>query len=252
MNRLDFHTARLRARKLAAALTSAPGRRALRLGVAPAIEHIPLLRTLNPAVVVDVGANRGQFALAARRAAPGARIICFEPGRRAHEILERVTSDDPRVRRVRAALAREPGELALQVTAEDDSSSILAVGGTQAELFGTRVVAEETVPAGPLDQFVGAEELTPPALLKIDVQGFEHDVLLGAASLLPRFRWIYVESSFVELYLGQMLAPELIVFLAQAGFDLAGVFNQVEAAGIGAVQADFLFARRGDGAGEAP
>jgi FkbM family methyltransferase len=241
---VDLGLALLRARKLAFALGGADTRRALALGVAPAIEHIALISKLKPAVVVDVGANRGQFALAVRRAAPEARVICFEPAGRAYDVLTRVTGPDPLVRTVQAALASEPGALVLQITAEDDSSSALPIGETQARLFGTKVVGQETVMAGPLDQFVPAEELAIPSLLKIDVQGFEREVLLGSRSRLPLFRWVYVEGSFVELYVGQMLAPELVMFMGQAGFDLAGVFNQVFTSELGAVQADFLFETR--------
>ena len=219
-------------------------RRALALGVAPAIEHIPLLRILQPATIVDVGANRGQFALASRTAVPRARIICFEPGARAFETLRRTVGSDPQARLVRAAVARQSGELILNVTNDDDSSSVLPVGETQTRQFGTRVVEQEVVPAGPLDQFVSAEEVEAPALLKIDVQGFERDVLVGSKSLLPLFHWVYVESSFTELYVGQILAPELIGFMRDAGFDLAGAFNQIGFTDLPAAQADFLFVKR--------
>ena len=125
------------------------------------------------------------------------------------------------------------------------------MGEAQTRLFGTRVVEQEIVPAGPLDQFVSAEELAAPALLKIDVQGFERDVLLGSRSRLPLFRWVYVESSFTELYVGQILVPELIGFMRDAGFDLAGVFNQVGFVDIPAAQADFLFLNRSTSAAAA-
>ena len=67
-------------RKLAKVLANADYRKALqRAGVAGAIEHEALLKTLEFATVVDIGANRGQFALVARRCFPEARIIAFEP-----------------------------------------------------------------------------------------------------------------------------------------------------------------------------
>ncbi|MFX8747328.1 FkbM family methyltransferase, partial [Acinetobacter baumannii] len=86
-------------------------------------------------------------------------------------------------------------------------------------------------------------DLATPALLKIDVQGGELDVLKGAESLLSSFAAIYVECSYVSLYEGQALASDVIAFLAERGFLIAGVFNQHEHWRIGPVQADFLFVR---------
>ena len=48
-------------------------------GVAAGIEHTAVLRNLTCETVVDVGANRGQFALAARHYFPNAEIFSFEP-----------------------------------------------------------------------------------------------------------------------------------------------------------------------------
>jgi len=59
-----------------------------------------------------------------------------------------------------------------------------------------------------------------PALLKLDVQGFELSALQGCGRLLERFRYVYVEASFIELYVGQALATEVIGFLFSRGFNL--------------------------------
>ena len=79
------------------------------------------------------------------------------------------------------------------------------------------------------------------ALLKIDVQGFEMEVLKGCNSMLDYFSWVYVECSFIELYEGQALANEVIDYLHTHGFKLAGIYNMsYDRSGI-AIQADFLF-----------
>ncbi|GAH45484.1 unnamed protein product [marine sediment metagenome] len=48
-------------------------------GVGAAVEHEILLRNLDLSTIIDVGSNRGQFALVARYLFPDAEIICFEP-----------------------------------------------------------------------------------------------------------------------------------------------------------------------------
>jgi hypothetical protein len=81
-----------------------------------------------------------------------------------------------------------------------------------------------------------------PWLLKIDVQGFELEVLRGGVATLPRVAEVYVECSFFELYEGQALADEVIAFLLASGLRLAGVFNLVRHRNE-AIQADLLFRR---------
>lgn len=94
-----------------------------------------------------------------------------------------------------------------------------------------------------------AADIEAPALLKLDVQGFELQALAGCEPLLDRFAWVYVECSFVELYAGQAFADEVIAWLRERSFSLRGVFNMTyDAKGV-ALQADFLFAHRTDGAG---
>lgn len=69
----------LRMAKLLASLRRPSCWRALSLGVAPTIEHLPVLRGLEVDGIIDVGANRGQFSLACRIAKRHVPIIAFEP-----------------------------------------------------------------------------------------------------------------------------------------------------------------------------
>ncbi len=64
--------------------------------------------------VVDIGANRGQFALAVRQWVPRARIICFEPLSRAAGVFRKVFQGDSKVRLHQAAVGPEPGEATIQ------------------------------------------------------------------------------------------------------------------------------------------
>ena len=95
----------------------------------------------------------------------------------------------------------------------------------------------------PLHAFIGPGDLHAPALLKLDVQGFELAALAGCASLLDRFAAVYVECSFVPLYAEQPLADEVLAYLRDQGFRLSGVYNLTHDRSGGAVQADFLCER---------
>ena len=84
-------------------------------------------------------------------------------------------------------------------------------------------------------------DIQQPAMLKIDVQGYELEVLYGCQSLFHKINYIYCECSFVELYKDQALTHEIIEFLNQNGFKLSGIYHvHYNKLGI-AIQADFLF-----------
>ena len=133
-------------------------------------------------------------------------------------------------------------KLPFHVSQRDDRSSLLSITPAQ-EAFvpGTAEAASATVSVRPLSDLLTAEQLASPALLKIDVQGYEDHVLRGAEPLLPHFRFIFCELSFRELYSGQPLAHDIVEYLLERGFRLNSVGNlSADKTGI-PVQADFLF-----------
>jgi FkbM family methyltransferase len=215
----------------------------MRAGVVPSVDHAALIRRLRPATVIDVGAHSGQFALLVRSECPKAKVISFEPQPEPGAQYRRFLGASAELRMV--ALGETMGEATLNVTRASDSSSLLPIGEEQVTRFpGTDRVAELTVPVSTLDtEFPDPCSLAGPVLLKIDVQGFELAVLRGAAGLLAVAQWIYVELSFVELYSGQPLAPAVIRFLDDHGFEMSGAFNMSEGPNGESVQADFLFTR---------
>lgn len=100
-------------------------RRGLQLGVAASIEHdrLPLRRDFR--TVIDVGANRGQFALYSRVRFPDASILCFEPLSAPREKLRRLFIDDSRVTVFPAAAGARVGNATINVSRQNDSSSLL-------------------------------------------------------------------------------------------------------------------------------
>lgn len=224
-------------------------RRALRHGVGAADQHVPVLRALSPppALIVDVGAHRGQFLLAALEACPHARLIAIEPQPAALARLRAWLADEPdrdRVALLAVAAADREGEALLHVARRDDNSSLRPPTSAQTRLFpGTDAPGTIRVPVARLDRLLSGQDMPSDVLLKIDVQGSEADVLRGTGDLLRRFRWIYVECSEVELYQGQMLADGVAALLAQRGFRPAGQYNGIVDQGGRDIQADHLFSR---------
>ncbi len=216
--------------------------KALRLGTAAAVEHKTILCHLDCRMVIDIGANRGQFALVARACFPSAEIVSFEPLPGPVALFRRVFAKDVTTVLHVAAIGPKSEQCTMHVSGRDDSSSLLPISSLQEEIFpGTSEVETIDVRVAPLDAFVDESDIVAPAMLKLDVQGFELDALRGCESLLHRFDWVYCECSFVELYSGQKLAADVIDWLSSKGFRIKGMYNpSYDRDGL-AIQADFLF-----------
>lgn len=204
------------------------------------VEHQAVLnRSLS--TVVDIGANRGQFALAAR-AFSGARVFSFEPLPDVAKTFQKIFSDDSAVRLHVAAIGEKSEKKLIHLSARDDSSSLLEIGEAQSNFFpGTHEVGTLEVRVGTLDEFISKDDICRPAMLKLDVQGFELQALSGCKNLIDNFDFIYCECSFVELYKEQKLAADVIDYLRNFDFILSGIYNpSYDHDGI-CIQADLLF-----------
>lgn len=232
-------------KKLFKILVSRSFRKALKIGVAAGVEHKSILQLLDDCkTVVDIGANRGQFALIANHCFPTANIISFEPLPNPASIFQKIFPNSDYVRLHNVAIGPVSGESAMHLSARDDSSSLLPISSLQEKIFpGTGEVGEVVVRTATLDEIIAEKDIVAPALLKLDVQGFELDCLQGCESLLHKFKYIYCECSFMELYSGQKLAADVIEWLSCKGFRIKGMYNPAYDSQGQTVQADFLFQR---------
>jgi hypothetical protein len=109
-------------------------------------------------------------------------------------------------------------------------------------IFGMDELCTMPVEVRRLDQVIDAPSLGTNALLKIDVQGFEYEVLEGLGKLAERIAWVFVEVSFVELYEGQHMHDEVERLLREIGFELVLEHNVTMHADQ-RIQADRLYRR---------
>lgn len=211
--------------------------------VAPSIEHIKVFnRIKNVQTIIDVGSNRGQFALSASYFFPESRIICFEPLKSAFHCLEQVFKNKTNFILFNFAIGNEQKEIEINISNKEDSSSILEITKKQETVFpGTEKSSSELVKLTTLKEIIQDEDLNNDVLLKIDVQGYELEVLHGSKSLLTKLKYIYVESSFVEFYKEQPKISDILGFLLTNNFKLDGVYNMSYDKNGDPVQADFLF-----------
>jgi len=195
--------------------------------------------------IVDIGANRGQFSLAARRWSSNSEIFAFEPLEPPSIVFLKLFSHDPRTTLHQAAIGPRRDRLKMHVSRKDDSSSLLEITPLQIAISpGTEEVIQCEIEIGPLSDYLSSTDIKAPALLKLDVQGYEALALQGCESLIDCFDTVYCECSFVEFYAGQALAAEIIQQLADKGFYLNGLYNPATDPDSRVLQADFLFRRK--------
>lgn len=217
--------------------------RGLRYGVAASTEHKGLISNLDVRQCIDIGSNKGQFALLIRGVHPEAEIYAFEPLLKPFETLEKVFSEDTKFHCFNVAVGQDSSDTQINVSASNDSSSLLEITDLQVEIFpGTQKESIETIAVRPLKNYIEKFKRNQNTLLKIDVQGYELEVLQASACYLSEVRWVYVEASFKELYKDQAFAHEVITFLSSYNFRLTGVYNAGYSHGY-CVQGDFLFER---------
>jgi FkbM family methyltransferase len=172
-------------------------------------------------MVVDVGANTGQWLCALRRFVHVERAEVFEPNPEAFEVLKTNLGDNPKFHLHQTALGMCSGSSALHVTRTSSLSSLLLPSENLASQYTAQhagVVQDIPVSVKTLDEVLPREPVID--LLKIDVQGFERPVLLGGTEALKRTRALLIEMNFVSHYEGDDSFASLSTLLTQEfGFD---------------------------------
>ncbi len=172
-------------------------------------------------LVLDVGANTGQYASALRRAGYAGRILSFEPLRAAWERCSAEASRDPLWSVApRTALGATEGEAEIHVASNSVSSSLLPMHDTHRDAApGSAYVGSEVVEVRRLDRVAReAIEGARRPFLKIDTQGYEREVLEGARDVRDRLHGIQLEISLTTLYEGSPTLTELLQMMEAWGF----------------------------------
>jgi len=172
-------------------------------------------------LVVDIGANIGQYGTALRASGYAGRIVSVEPLSAPHAELERAAARDGNwVAAPRVAVGAVPGRLTINVSAEPGMSSALPFTVGAARVFdGDRTVAQETVSLTTVDALLA--EYAAPAdrvFVKSDTQGYDLEVLRGAAGSLDRIVGLQVEASLCQIYEGQPDWHALVEIVEPRGF----------------------------------
>lgn len=181
----------------------------------------------NEAIIIDCGANIGQWSTNLVSIAreidekTQLKLFCFEPSSYTYakltKTLSKLQSANLNLSAIQKALSSKPGNLSLKIVHDGaGTNSLVEVPESYVEV--------ETVAVTTLDDFATENEIAKIDLLKIDAEGHDFDVILGAARLLENqaigaiqfeynWRWIY----------GKHFLQEAFGFLNQRGYDMGKI-----------------------------
>ncbi|MET0384995.1 MAG: FkbM family methyltransferase [Polyangiales bacterium] len=189
-----------------------------------------------PRAILDIGAATGSWTRECAAVFPDAQYLLVDPLDESRPALEQVCQEPQlRARYALTALGASEGTLPLYV--HGDQTSALA-----SEYATT---ATRTVPLTTLDKLITREGWPAPDLIKIDVQGYELEVLRGAERARASAEVILLECTFKQTYRGCPLADEVIAAMTGWGFRIYDLCTYLQRPYDGELfQSDILFVRR--------
>lgn len=194
--------------------------------------------------ILDVGANVGQFALAAAFHFPRAIIHSFEPLPEAFAELMQNTREEKRITVHPCALGDQNGQIPFYRNHYSRLSSSRPIDPTNDNpRYRERRATLTQVEVARLDELAGNLRVEPPVLLKLDVQGMERDVLLGCGEFLARVDFVLCEVPLVRLYAGQPLFDEMHSLLRDLGYRLVAPLHLNQGKGGKFIETDVLYER---------
>jgi FkbM family methyltransferase len=201
-----------------------------------------------PLSIVDAGASVGAWTRAAMFVYPESRISAFEPVSDSFAALSTLQSSHPRLVCFPLALGAANTSSILHRNAFADASSLLAMTPLLGQVYPhAQNASPVAVEQRRLDS-IQNQQIAAPALLKLDVQGAELQVLEGCGMLLKFFGVIITEINFTSIYDGQAGYDQLFAAMRSLGFTRFIQLRPNEVGSSGIHSCDVMFLR--DGIGE--
>lgn len=193
----------------------------------------------NPTLIFDVGAYRGDFARECLRVWPSVEIACFEP--LPHRL--------PDLRELQQESAQKISVYPCLLGASDQSEVVFH----QVETASSVLVERENrnhptaiYPMKTIDMLITEEFLgRTPDFLKLDVQGYELEVLKGADHALAKIQVVLAEVNLLDIHENVPLLAELVAWLNDqnfVAFDICGLTRRPLDKALW--QADMVFIQR--------
>lgn len=211
-----------------------------------------LIRQDRVDLVIDAGANRGQFSLLLRRYGYRGEIHSFEPVSSAFEILEKVSSKDHDWHVHQLALGDENGQQVINISNLTPLSSFLEPTNFGKQNFtDIAAVDRETVEVRTLCtvfEELGIDCSDRTILLKMDTQGYDLKVFTGARAFHDNIACIVSEVSYKPLYSAMPSYLDVLKAYEEGGFGVTGFFPVTRSQDLSVIEMDCVL-KRSDAAG---
>ena len=167
-----------------------------------------------PQTIIDIGANVGDWSRMAYQVFPSARFFMIDGN----------PDNEPSLRNSASGFGQN-SEYSMMVLGpeEKDSVTFYRLGTGSSVLpelmpFDRSQESQVTLPMHTLDGFMRSRQYDSPVLLKLDVQGFELQVLLGGTATLSRAEVVIMETSLLPYNLNAPIFADVIAFMAEREF----------------------------------
>jgi FkbM family methyltransferase len=204
------------------------------------IRHIDLL---DISTVLDVGANVGQFGIDLRISGYKGRIISFEPVAEYFESLKLISNRFGNWEAIQIGIGSKEGNMSIAVAGNSGlSSSFLRINDLHLQEFPqSSTKRSEFAKIQTLDHEISALGIDPTKIfLKVDTQGFEREVMLGAKNSLPLIPLCLWEASLTPLYDGESSLLQLLHELSIFGHEVVDIFRGTVSTSGKLLQVDIL------------
>ena len=213
--------------------------RALALRTIPSMRHLDMRMRLAhlarigfaPSMIIDVGAAQGEWATMASRIWPRARIFGIEPNARNMPLMEKLKHKSSQFDYWQGCLGPEARTVSYYENGNQTSLLDLRSGNARTSMVR-------------LDDLIAQYGLPAPDFIKLDVQGYELEVLRGGATALRSVEAILVEVNFLKIFPSAPTVEEVIAFMSNHGlavFDVMGIYRKPSDDAL--AQMDFFFIR---------
>ena len=184
---------------------------------------IRFLKENNINVVLDVGANVGQYTQNLFKNGYKGKVYSFEPQSQAFSKLKKHSNENWIT--INKGLGDIETKIIINNSANSVSSSILPISNRLSTISNDfEYINKEEVDVSTVDIFLSQNNITPEnVFLKIDTQGYEDMVLNGATKSLQKIKVLQLEMSLVPLYKGELLFDEMKQKIESYGFSLSAV-----------------------------
>ncbi len=198
-------------------------------------------------IVLDVGANLGQFAKDLRKRGFKGVIHSFEPVSSSFKILEQASKYDKNWHVHNLALGDKNTSKDIYVSSASELSSFLKANTFGAgRLEGMPQTHMERVQIITLDHFLASNkpnQQTPNIFLKMDTQGYDLNVFKGAQKSLRVIVGLLSELSFKQIYRDMPSHTQALELYEQAGYNMTGIFPIIRNADLTVVEMDCVLIR---------